>query len=159
MSMNFYLYCSVSMAFIRFITVLFNIEMFYLVLICSVRFRCVLFGFHLYCSTLICSIWFWLLLIGYDKFYLAMIHSVLNRCFTPFLSVLFDIDLFHLVSITTIRFLLSQRESLVTVKIFDPQISMIFDISDLPESKYAFSRKCLCVCMYVCVLFGVDAIY
>ena len=51
--------------------------------------------------------------------------------------------------------LLSQRESLVTVKFFDPQIPMIFDISELPESKYAFSKKCLCVsvyvCMYVCV--------
>ena len=46
--------------------------------------------------------------------------------------------------------LLSQRESLVTVKFFDPQISMIFD-TELPESKYAFSRKCLCVCVCVCV--------
>ena len=49
--------------------------------------------------------------------------------------------------------LLSQRESLVRVKFFDPQISMIFDISELPESKYAFSRKCVCayVCARVCV--------
>ena len=53
--------------------------------------------------------------------------------------------------------LLSQRESLVTVEFFDPEISMIFDISELPESKYAFFfRKCLCVCMmcvgvHVCV--------
>ena len=43
--------------------------------------------------------------------------------------------------------LLSQRESLVTVKFFDPQISMIIDISELPESKYAFSKKCVCVCV------------
>ena len=28
---------------------------------------------------------------------------------------------------------------------------MIFDISELPESKYAFSRKCLYLYMYVCV--------
>ena len=48
-------------------------------------------------------------------------------------------------------FLLSQRESLVTVKFFDRQISMIFDISELPESKYAFSKKCLCVCACACV--------
>ena len=34
--------------------------------------------------------------------------------------------------------LLSERESLVTVKFFDPEISMIFDISELPELKYAF---------------------
>ena len=46
---------------------------------------------------------------------------------------------------------------------------MIFDISELPESKYAFSRKCVCVCVcgwvwvwvwvyvYVCVcVFGSD---
>ena len=46
-------------------------------------------------------------------------------------------------------FLLSQRECLVTVKFFYPQISMIFDISEIPESKYAFSR--MPVCMYVCV--------
>ena len=36
--------------------------------------------------------------------------------------------------------LLSQRESFVTVKFFDAEISMIFDISELPVSKYAFSR-------------------
>ena len=49
--------------------------------------------------------------------------------------------------------LLSQRESLVTVKFSDPQISMIFDIFEFPESKYAFSRKCLyvCVCVRACV--------
>ena len=47
--------------------------------------------------------------------------------------------------------LLSQRESFVTVKFFDSEISMITSISELPESKYAFSGKCLCVCMYVCV--------
>ena len=39
--------------------------------------------------------------------------------------------------------LLSQRESLVTVKFFDFEISMIFDISELPESKYeAFHVNC-----------------
>ena len=32
--------------------------------------------------------------------------------------------------------LLSQRDSFVTVKFFDPEISMILDISELPESKY-----------------------
>ena len=47
--------------------------------------------------------------------------------------------------------LLSQRESLVTVKFFDPQISVIFNISELPESKYTFSRKCLCACVRACV--------
>ena len=48
--------------------------------------------------------------------------------------------------------LLSQRESLVTVKFFDSEMLMIFNISELPpESKYAFSRKCMCVCMCVCV--------
>ena len=31
-------------------------------------------------------------------------------------------------------FLFSQRESFVSVKFFDPEISMIFDISELPES-------------------------
>ena len=36
----------------------------------------------------------------------------------------------------------SQRESFETVKFFDSNTSMIFDISKLPESKYAFSRKC-----------------
>ena len=46
--------------------------------------------------------------------------------------------------------LLSQRESLVTVKFFDPKISMIFDISELPESKYAFSSKCMCLCVHAC---------
>ena len=45
--------------------------------------------------------------------------------------------------------MLSQRERFVTVKFFDPEISMIFDIFELPKSKYAFSGKCLCVCMYV----------
>ena len=39
--------------------------------------------------------------------------------------------------------LLSQRESLVTVKFFDPEISMIFDISELPESKHACVRACV----------------
>ena len=37
-------------------------------------------------------------------------------------------------------FLLSQRENFVTVKFFDPEISMIFYIPELPESKYAFSE-------------------
>ena len=59
-----------------------------------------------------------------------------------------------------ILFLLSQRESFVTVKFLDPEISMIFDISVLPESKYAFSNKmcecayvraCVCVCVCVCI--------
>ena len=45
--------------------------------------------------------------------------------------------------------LLSQRESFVMVKFFDPEISMIFDISELPESKYAFSKKCMCVLLSV----------
>ena len=51
--------------------------------------------------------------------------------------------------------LLSQRESflLITVNFFDPEISMIFDISELPESKYAFSGKCLYVCVCVCVCY------
>ena len=35
---------------------------------------------------------------------------------------------------------------MVTVKFFDPEISMIFYISELPES---ISEKCLCVCMCV----------
>ena len=49
-------------------------------------------------------------------------------------------------------FLLSQGESLVTVKFFDPEISTIFDISDLPESKYRFLENvCVCVCACVCV--------
>ena len=48
-------------------------------------------------------------------------------------------------------FLLFQRENLATVNFFDPKILLIFDISELPESKYAFSRKCLCVC--VCLLY------
>ena len=52
--------------------------------------------------------------------------------------------------------LLSQRESLVTVKFFDLEISVIFNIYELPESKYAFSRKCLvyvcvCACVRACV--------
>ena len=50
-------------------------------------------------------------------------------------------------------FLLSQRESFVTVKFFDPKISMIFDISELPESKYAFSGKCLYVYQSLALLF------
>ena len=45
-----------------------------------------------------------------------------------------------------VSLLLSQRESLVKVKFFDLEIFMIFDISELPESKNAFSRKCVCVC-------------
>ena len=58
-----------------------------------------------------------------------------------------------------IPLLLFQRESFVTVKFFDHDISMIYDISELPKSKYEFSRKYLCmracvcvpVCMCVCV--------
>ena len=34
---------------------------------------------------------------------------------------------------------------------------MNFDISELPKSKYAFSRNFLCVCMYVCVCVCVGA--
>ena len=47
--------------------------------------------------------------------------------------------------------LLSQRESFASEKFFDSQISMIFDISDLPESKYVSSRKSLSLCVCVCV--------
>ena len=38
--------------------------------------------------------------------------------------------------------LLSQRERYVTVKFFDTQISMIFDISELPESWDGSSALC-----------------
>ena len=76
MSTHFYLYCSVSMAFIRFLTVLFNIVLFYLVLICNVRFRCVLFGFILHCLTLfyffgLDPVRFLYVLLGVDWFYLS----------------------------------------------------------------------------------------
>ena len=51
---------------------------------------------------------------------------------------------------------LSQRECFVRVKFLDLEISMIFDISELPESKYAFSKNFLCVCMYVlCIMYYV----
>ena len=46
--------------------------------------------------------------------------------------------------------LLSERECLVTVKFFNPEILMIFDIFEFLESKYAFSTKfCIYVCVYV----------
>ena len=46
------------------------------------------------------------------------------------------------------NFLLSQRESFVSVTFFDPEISMIFHISELLKSKYAFPRKCTCMSVY-----------
>ena len=60
-------------------------------------------------------------------------------------------ELFLFISQPIWPLLLSQRKSIVTVKVFDPEISIIFDISELPESKYAFSTKYLRVCMYLCV--------
>ena len=42
---------------------------------------------------------------------------------------IFDVKIFTYIT----KLLLSQRESLVTVKFFDSQISMIFDISELLE--------------------------
>ena len=59
--------------------------------------------------------------------------------------------LFHLLLLWHLIVLLSQRESFKTVKFFDGEISMTFDISELPESKYAFSGKSLCVRARVCV--------
>ena len=49
--------------------------------------------------------------------------------------------------------LLSHREIFVKVKFFDPAISMITDISELPESEYELSvclYACVCVCVCVC---------
>ena len=45
---------------------------------------------------------------------------------------------------------LFRRECLVSVKFLTRDFDDFF-ISELPESKYAFSRKCMCVCMYLCV--------
>ena len=50
--------------------------------------------------------------------------------------------------------LLSQRENLVRVKFFDPEISMIFDISELPESKLSFLEN-VCVYVFMCVCVSV----
>ena len=63
-----------------------------------------------------------------------------------------DIKKLYLTNFRTIlvNFAFSKRK-LGNGEIFRPRDSMIFDISELPESKYAFSRKFLCVCMYVCV--------
>ena len=44
--------------------------------------------------------------------------------------------------------LFSLRERFLTVKFFNSENSMIFDISQLSEPKYSFSKKC---CMYVCM--------
>ena len=75
---GFYLCFAVSMASIWFSSVLFDVDLFYLVLTSTDRLRYVLFSFDPLCSE--------------------------SMCFIPFLSVLFDIDLFHLVSISTVLF-------------------------------------------------------
>ena len=60
-------------------------------------------------------------------------------------------DHFILLNLCMDMVLFPQRESFVTVKFLDPEFSIIFEISELPESKYAFSKKCVCVCVCVCV--------
>ena len=49
--------------------------------------------------------------------------------------------------------LLSQRESFVTVKIFESQILMNFDVFENPESGIGFRKMYvyMYVCMYVCM--------
>ena len=72
------MYGAVSMASIWFSSVLFDVDLVYLVLTSTDRLGYVLFSFDPFCSE--------------------------SMCLIPLLLVLFDIALFHLVSISTVRF-------------------------------------------------------
>ena len=74
---GFYMYCAVSMTSIWFSSVLFDVDLFYLVLINTDRLQYVPFSSDPFCS--------------------------ISIFFIPILSVLFDFDLFHLVSTSTVR--------------------------------------------------------
>ena len=68
--------------------------------------------------------------------------------------------IFFLQAIQSFNFAFSKRK-LCNGEIFDPEISMIFDIFEFPESKYVFCGKCLCVrmCVYGCVCMYVYVCY